>query len=211
MKQIIIADDHAVVRTGLNLIFQLDGNLDVADEVQNGQELLDCLSNRKYDTAIIDLNMPGKDSLDLVAEVRKRFPHLPIVIYSMNTDEQLALRLFKMGVKAYINKEESQNEILNAVKQVVGGNRYLTQAQKNLFAERMIKGENGSLPQEKLTDREYQILRLVAAGCSKTEIAEKLSISKNTISNHRNNILKKLNVANNAELTRFAIQHQLVN
>ncbi len=210
MYNIIVADDHAVVRTGLQLIFQDFKELQSLDEVSNGDALLQRLQEQEYDCAIVDLNMPGKDSLDLVREIIGLKPAIAIVIYSMNTDEQLSFRLFKMGVRAYINKEEDPQELLEAVKIVLKGEKYLTAQQRTTFANQLLLGDTADNLNEKLTDREYQIACLLAEGKSKTEIAEKLQISKNTISNHRNNVLKKLNLANNAELTRFAIQHNLI-
>lgn len=211
MYKVIVADDHAVVRTGLQLIFKMGSNLEVYREVENGIKLLEVLQEEAFDAAVIDLNMPGKDSLDLIQEVRKNYPQLPIVIYTMNADEQLSLRLFKIGVMGYIHKEAQPTDLVQAVEMAIKGRKYLTPEQKEWFATQMLKGETEALPHERLTDREYQILCLLAAGSSNADIAIKLCISKNTISNHRNNILKKLNLVNNAELTRYAIKQQLIN
>jgi DNA-binding NarL/FixJ family response regulator len=210
MVKIIIADDHAVVRTGLQLILQGNRTFILANEAKNGAELLEKLQADSYDIAIIDMNMPGKDSLDLVLEVQQKHPNLKLMIFTMNTDEQLAKRLLKKGVLAYINKEENSEELLNALKSVSEGKVYLTPSQKNIFASQFITDKIIEKPHEKLTDREYQIMCLLASGISKTEIAEKLSISKNTLSNHRNNILKKLALTNAAELTKYALKHQLI-
>ncbi len=211
MYKVVVADDHAVVRTGLQLIFKMGSNLEVYREVENGIKLLEVLQEEAFDAAVIDLNMPGKDSLDLIQEVRKNYPQLPIVIYTMNADEQLSLRLFKIGVMGYIHKEAQPTDLVQAVEMAIKGRKYLTPEQKEWFATQMLKGETEALPHERLTDREYQILCLLAAGSSNADIAIKLCISKNTISNHRNNILKKLNLVNNAELTRYAIKQQLIN
>ncbi len=210
MKSVIVADDHAVVRTGLQIIFQGDDEFCVHAEASNGTELLDKLNVEKFDVAIVDVNMPGLSSIDLVAELKRLYSEMQIVVFSMNTSEDLAMRMFKNGALAYINKEENPEELLKAVRLAAQKQRYLTKSQECFFANQLIAGNDGAINIETLTDREYQILCLMASGKSKTEISDKLSISKNTLSNHRANILKKLNLINNVELTKFAIQHNLV-
>jgi two-component system invasion response regulator UvrY len=210
MVRLIVADDHAVVRTGLQLIFQDIPNFEIIAEVSNGDELLQLLNTEKTDLVIVDMNMPGKDSLDLIANIQKDHASIKIVVFTMNTDEQLALRLFKLGVKAYINKEEPSDVIIEAVKKASFNEVFLTKQQQNTFASKLINGEEEILAHEKLTDKEYQVFCLLTEGKSKTEISEKLQISKNTISNHRNNILKKLNLNNTVELTRYAIENHII-
>jgi DNA-binding NarL/FixJ family response regulator len=209
MIKVVVTDDHAVVRTGLHLIFR-EEDIQIKGEASNGDELLEILKGETFDVAVIDINMPGKDSLDLVRELRKSYPELPLIVFTMSKDEQLALRFFKNGIHAYINKEEDPIEIVNAVKASKKSEIYLTNQQKNLFASRLISNDPDSSMHKRLTDREYQILSHLASGKSKNEIAQKLNISKHTISNHRNNILKKLNLSNIAELTRYALQHQII-
>ncbi|MCT4586481.1 MAG: response regulator transcription factor [Carboxylicivirga sp.] len=210
MISVIVADDHAVVRTGLQLVFQNCSVISISAEASSGNELLDTLKRETFDVAIVDVNMPGLSSLNLINEIRKHYPDLPIVIFTMNTDMQLATRMFKNGVKAYINKEENPEELIEAVKCVYLQERYLTNQQEYFYANQFIVGSDQSLNHECLTDREYQVMCLLASGQSKTEIADKLAISKNTISNHRNNILKRLSLSNNVELTKYALSHHMV-
>ncbi len=210
MISVIVADDHAVVRTGLQLIFMGTNDVCVKEEASDSIELLQKLQINTYDVAILDVNMPGMDSIELLLHVKQLYPNLPVVIFSMNKDEQLASRMFKNGVMAYINKEEDPAEIINAVKTAANNKKYLTQSQKFFFANQFISGESEKSEQESLTDREYQVLGLLASGISKSEISTKLSITKNTLSNHRNNILKKLNLSNNAELTKYALLNKII-
>jgi len=210
MIEVIIADDHAVVRTGLKLFFQGHQKIQISAEAQNGNTLLEMLSSKNFSVAVIDLNMPGKDSLDLINCISAMFPKLPIVILTMNTDKQLTLRLLKLGVYAFINKEESPEIIEQAILSAANYEKFLTYDQKSLFANQLISGEAIDAPHLILTDREYQIMCLMATGKSNSEISVKLTISKNTLSNHRNNILKKLRLCNNAELTKYAIDKHLI-
>ncbi len=210
MISVIVADDHAVVRTGLQLIFMSTTDISVKEEARDGIELLQKLTNGKFDVVILDVNMPGLSSIELLQQIKSLCPDLPIVIFSMNKDEQLASRMLKNGVMAYINKEEDPSELVAAVKSAVNNKKYLTQSQKYFFATQFITEESERNNLESLTDREYQVLSLLASGLSKSDIAIKLSISKNTLSNHRNNILKKLNLANNAELTKYALLNKVI-
>ncbi len=210
MISVIVADDHAVVRTGLQLIFMSTTDISVKDEAKDGIELLQKLNRDKFDVAIIDVNMPGLSSIELLQQIKKLCPEMPIVIFSMNKDEQLASRMLKNGVMAYINKEEDPSELIEAVKSASNQKKYLTQSQKYFFATQFITEDSEKSNLESLTDREYQVLSLLASGISKSDIAQKLSISKNTLSNHRNNILKKLNLANNAELTKYALVNNII-
>ena len=210
MISALIADDHAVVRTGLQLIFNDSADIHVKAEADNGNDVLTLVKEDVFDVAVVDVNMPGLSSLELMAGIKAVRPKLPIVIFTMNSDEQLAARMFKNGALAYINKEENPEELVRAIKHVVDNKRYLTKRQEYFFANQFIMGEEGKGDLESLTDREYQIMCLLAEGVSNTNVAQKLDISKNTISNHRNNILRKLNLANNVELTKFALHHQLI-
>jgi len=210
-KRIIIADDHAVVRTGLQLILDETSDLSIASEAVNGQELLDKLGADNYDLVILDISMPGKDTLDVLKEIKTKWPALPVVIFTMNPDDIHAIRMIRNGASAYINKETNPEKIIEVLRTVVNGKKFFSPHQVELLAE-MISSPEKSNPSihDLLTDREFQIFFMLASGLKKSEIAEKLVISKNTISNHRNNILKKLNLSMNSELTRYAIQHGII-
>jgi DNA-binding NarL/FixJ family response regulator len=209
--QIIIADDHAVVRTGLQLILDGTSDLSIVDEAKNGQELLDKLQLKEYDLVILDISMPGKDALDVLLEIKSQWQHLPVVIFSTNPDEVYAIRMIKNGASAYINKETKPKQIIEILRTVLQGHKYFSHLQSELMAEIVADPDKATLaPHKTLTDREFQVFSMLATGIRKSEIAEKLSISKNTLGNHRNNIMKKMNFSTNSELIRYAIQNGII-
>jgi len=210
-KRIIIADDHAVVRTGLQLILDETDDLAITDEARNGEELLDKLRLNGYDLVILDISMPGKDGLDVLKEIKDTWPLLPVVIFSMNPDEIFAVRMISNGASAYVNKETKPRQIIEVLRTVANGHKYIFPRQAEILADRVFETDKkGSLIHDLLTDREFQVFCMLASGLRKSEIALKLSISKNTISNHRNNILKKMNMSVNSELTRYAMQTGII-
>jgi two-component system invasion response regulator UvrY len=212
VKRIIIADDHAVVRTGLQLILEETTDMSICGEASNGFELIEKMKTNSYDLVILDISMPGKDTMDLMKEILSTWVRLPIVIFSMNPDEIYAVRMIRNGASAYINKETNPEQIIEILRIVLSGKKYFTQQQSAMLAELVIEPEKNtnSLLHETLSDREFQIFSMLASGMKKLEIAEKLSISKHTIGNHRSNIMHKMNLATNTELTRYAIQHGII-
>jgi DNA-binding NarL/FixJ family response regulator len=212
IKRIIIADDHAVVRTGLQLILEETTDMSICGEAANGFELIETLKCELYDLVILDISMPGKDTMDLMKEILSTWVRLPIVIFSMNPDEIYAVRMIRNGASAYINKETNPKQIIDILRIVLSGKKYFTQQQSAMLAELVIEPEKNTnlLVHETLSDREFQIFSLLASGMRKSEIAEKLSISKHTIGNHRSNIMHKMNLDTNSELTRYAIQHGII-
>jgi len=212
LKRIIIADDHAVVRTGLQMILDETTDLSICGEASNGYELIEKLKTDHYDLVILDISMPGKDTIDLLKEIQATWVRLPVVILSMNPDEIYAVRMIRNGASAYINKETDPQQIITVLRAVLSGKKYFTQQQSEMLAELVIEPEKNTnvLVHEALSDREFQIFSMLASGMKKSEIAEKLSISKNTIGNHRSNIMHKMNLATNSELTRYAIQHGII-
>lgn len=210
-KQIIIADDHAVVRTGLQLMLDETLDLCISEEAQNGQELLDKLSRHEYDLVILDISMPGKDALDVLKEIKTKWSELPVVIFTMNPDDTHAKRMIRNGASAYINKETKTAQVIEVLRIVANGKKYFFPHQAEMLAE-MVSSPRKSNPEihELLTDREFQIFFMLASGLKNAEISGKLAISKNTISNHRNNILRKMNMSQNSDLTRYAIQQGII-
>jgi DNA-binding NarL/FixJ family response regulator len=207
--RIIIADDHAVVRTGLQLILDETDDLSIVDEARNGQELLEKLEDHSYDLVILDIAMPGKDALDVLKEINLRLSSLPVVIFSMNSNEAYALRMLSNGASAFINKETKPAQIIEILRIVLSGKKYISPQQAQVLAEYVSNPHQKDLSSaihETLTDREFQIFCMLANGIRKAEIASKLEISINTLSNHRNNILKKMKISSNSEITRYAIQ-----
>ena len=212
LRRIIIADDHAVVRTGLQLIIGETADMSICGTAANGQELLEKLRKDQFDLVILDISMPGKDTIDVLKEIQATWGSLPVVIFSMNPDEIYAVRMIRNGASAYINKETDPHKIIDILRIVLSGKKYFTQEQSAMLAEIVIEPEknaNSSL-HEMLSDSEFQIFSMLASGMKKSEIARKLSISKNTIGNHRSNIMHKMNLATNSELTRYAIQQGII-
>lgn len=212
VKRIIIADDHAVVRTGLQLILDETTDMSICDEASNGAELLEKLRRNRYDLVILDISMPGRDVTDVLKEIHSNWERTPVIIFSMNPDEIYAVRMIRNGASAYINKETDPKQIIEILRTVLTGKKYFTQQQSTMLAELVIDPEKNvtTLPHETLTDREFQIFFMLASGMKKSEIAIKLSISKHTIGNHRTNIMHKMNLITNSELTRYAIQHGII-
>ncbi|NWJ52157.1 MAG: response regulator transcription factor [Bacteroidetes bacterium] len=209
--RIIIADDHAVVRTGLQLILDETPDLSIVDEARNGQELLEKLCINNYDLVLLDISMPGKDAIDVLKEIKVAYKELPVVIFSMNPDDIYAVRMIANGASAYINKETKPNKIIEVLRTVIAGRKYFFPNQAEMMADIIINPEkNNSVLHNSLTDREFQIFTMLAAGVRKSEIAEKFAITKSTVSNHRNNILKKMNMSTNSELTRYAVQNGII-
>lgn len=207
--QIIIADDHAVVRTGLQLILDETSDLEIVAEAKDGDELLNKLRAVSYDLVILDMSMPGKDALDVLKEIKNQWKNIPVIVFTMNPDDTHALRMFQNGASAYVNKQTHSEQLIEILRTVAAGNKFYFPHQIELLT-----GASGAQPQHlphtQLTDRESQIFVMLANGIRMSEIAEKLDISKSTISNHRNNIMKKMNMSLNSELTRYAIQHNLI-
>jgi len=211
MKQIIIADDHAVVRTGLQLIFDTTPDIELAKECSNGNELLNELNEHNYDAVLLDISMPGKDAFSVLECIKASRPSLPVVIFTMNNEVSYATRMFKKGADAFINKEADPLVLIEAIRMVVQGKKYYTDKQREKIVDRF----SHSAPtraelHEHLSDREFQIMCMLATGMKKGEIADNLFISKNTVNNHRNNIMKKMQFSSTSELTRYALEHNFI-
>ncbi|MFC2131032.1 response regulator [Bacteroidota bacterium] len=205
----IIADDHAIVRKGLKLILEEEFGEIELDEAGSGDELIDIVRDKEYDMVILDISMPGKDVIDTLKIIKTIRPNLPVLIFSMNPEKAFAVRMLKSGANGYINKDCSQDELLEAIRKVVAGRGYISSTLSELLAAELREGFNKP-SFDKLSDREFQVMCMIALGLTLDEIAKKLYLSKNTVSNHRNSVMKKLNLRNNSEITIYAIKHELV-
>lgn len=209
MIKIIIADDHSVVRRGLAQIFEETPDIKVAGEASNGAELLEKIKTTNYDVVILDISMPGKDGLDTLKELKSIKPSLPTLIFTFHQEEQYALRLLKAGAAGFLNKESDPEELIEAIRKVSKGRKYISPNLAELLASNL--GVEGAAPiHETLGDREFQVMCMIARGMTTAEIAEDLSLSINTVSTHRNRILKKMNLKNNSEITHYAMKNNLV-
>jgi DNA-binding NarL/FixJ family response regulator len=209
MLKIIIADDHPIVRAGLKQIMAETADLMVAAEANNGRELLNQVRREPYDVILLDISMPGIDGLDVLKQLKVELPNIPVIILTVHPEAQYALRVLKAGAAGYLTKESVPSELIQAIRKVHRGGKYITPslAEKIAFA---LGGETDKLPHETLSDREFQVLTLIASGKTVTEIAEELALSVKTISTYRTRILEKMQMKTNAELTHYAIQNRLV-
>jgi DNA-binding NarL/FixJ family response regulator len=211
MLQIIIADDHAVVRTGLQFIFDTTSDMVLAAECRNGAELLEQLKNQSYDVVILDITMPETDAFEVLEQIKSLYPKLPVIVFTMNSDRSFALRMFKKGADAFINKESAPDLLLQAIRSVAQGKKFHTREQIELVMNHISDPKSTqNARHDSLSDREFQILCMLASGMKKLEIASNLSISKNTVNNHRNNIMKKMEFETTADLARYAVTNRLI-
>src|SRR5271169_2258206 len=209
MIRILIADDHAIFREGLRQVLEDDPDMVVADEASGGQEVLDKVSKNDYDLLVLDIAMPGLNGLDTLKLLKSHKPKLRVLVLSMYPEEQYAVRAIKAGAAGYITKKSASEELMEAIKKVSKGGRYISTS----IAERLLfnfEPEPDGPVHDKLSDREYQIFCMIAMGKTVGEIAGELSLSVKTVSTHRVHILEKMEMKNNAELTNYAIKHDLV-
>ena len=209
MIRVLDADDHTIVREGLKQILSDTPDIEVADEAANAKEVITKVSDTDYDLVLLDISFPGRSGVDILKQLKCSKPKLPVLILSMYPEEQYAIRSLKAGASGYLTKESASDELIAAIRQVTKGKKYITAS----LAERLVfelEKEYEDKPHEVLSDREYQVMCLIASGKTVKEIAEALSLSVKTISTHRSRILRKMAMENNAQLTHYAIKHGLV-
>ena len=209
MIRILVADDHAVVRNGLKQIVGDTPDMVVVAEATNGQETLNKALENDYDVVLLDITMPDRSGLDILKEIKSQKPELPVLILSMHPEEQYAVRALKAGAAGYLTKESAPEELIRAMRKVSCGGKYITSSLAEKLASFLETGAEKSLHQA-LSDREYQVLCMIASGKRVKQIAEELLLSAKTVSTYRSRVLRKMNMNNNIELTHYAIQNQLV-
>lgn len=209
MIKILIADDHAIVREGLKQILLESPDLVVIAEASTGQEVLDKAVKNDLDLVVLDISMPGRGGMDILKEIKSLKPKLPVLILSMYPEEQYAVRVLKSGASGYLTKESAPVELVKAIRQISQGKKYISPS----LAEKLavdLEVSSDKLPHETLSDREYQVMCMIASGKTLKEIADGLSLSIKTISTYRSRILEKMNMKTNAELTHYAVKNSLV-
>ena len=209
MINILIADDHAIVREGLKQILADEADMVVSGEAADGQEALRTARTEAWDVLVLDITMPGRTGFDILQALKQEHPDLPVLVLSMHAEEQFAVRALKAGAAGYLTKESAPDELVKAIRQVVAGRKYVS---ANL-AELLALSLDSATDQPRhatLSDREFQVMRLLAGGKTATQIAEGLALSVKTISTYRTRILEKLDLKNTAEIIHYAIQHRLI-
>ncbi|HYR91393.1 MAG TPA: response regulator transcription factor [Terriglobia bacterium] len=209
MIRIVVVDDHAVVREGLKRIISENPGMAVTGEAGDGHEALKVVRGGACDVVLLDISMPNKNGLDVLKELRTEAPRLPILVLSMHSEDQYAVRVLRAGAAGYLTKESAPAKLVQAIRKVVRGGKYVSAS----LAEKLVSDlgtDTDRPPHEVLSDREYQVLCLIASGKTVSDIGAELALSVKTISTYRVRILEKLRMKNNAELTRYAIKENLV-
>ena len=208
--KILLADDHSIVRAGLRRIVEESGDMEVIAEAADGREAIQKVHKKVPDVAVIDISMPGLDGLEVVSQLRTYHPKLPILILTMHEEGQYVVRAIEAGAMGYITKQSAPEQLVKAIRKVHAGGRYLTDDAAEALALSVARRMHGRSPLDSLSMRELQVLRRLALGHTNREIAKAYSISIKTVDTYRFRLLKKLNLRNNAELSRFAIQNRLI-
>jgi two-component system, NarL family, invasion response regulator UvrY len=209
MLKVIIADDHTVVRHGLKEILTREfGKIKIA-EARDAREATALLSKDKWDLVLLDINMPGRSGLEVLSDARQLCPTTAVLVLTAYPEREFAIRAFKLGAAGYLNKQSAFDELIAAVKRVLTGGKYVTTSMAEILAN-SLHTEQDQVPHEALSNRELQVLRMIAAGKTLKEIAAELSLSEKTIGTYRMRITEKMQLTSNVELTRYALQHQLV-
>ncbi|TVT48341.1 MAG: response regulator transcription factor [Denitromonas halophila] len=207
--RVMIADDHAIVRQGLRQILSDIEDMEVAGEACNGVEALQLSRDGQWDVVLMDVSMPDRNGIDALKLIRKEQPKLPVLILSMYPEEQYAIRALKAGAAGYLTKQSAPEQLVTAIRQVASGKKYVSASLAMELAEAI--GEDTDRPlHEKLSDREYQTLCMIASGKTLTQIADELNLSVKTISVYRARLLEKMRLRNNAELTHYGLKFGLV-
>jgi DNA-binding NarL/FixJ family response regulator len=208
--KVLLADDHSIVRAGLRRIVEESDDMEVIAEAADGREAIRLVRKTAPDVAVIDISMPGLDGLEVVSRLRGHCPDLPILILTMHEEGQYVVRAIQAGAMGYMTKQSAPEQLLKAIRKIHAGSRYLTDDAAETLALRIAKGTGEQSPLDSLSMRELQVLRRLAMGHTNREIASAYSISIKTVDTYRSRLLKKLNLRNNAELSRFAIQNRLI-
>jgi DNA-binding NarL/FixJ family response regulator len=208
--KILIADDHNVVRTGI--MRSLSDSFPGArfGEATNAAEILRLMNEDRWDLVILDINMPGRDGLDVLKELKEFHHDTPVIILSMYPEDQFGMRSIKAGASTYLTKETSSKELAEAIRKILSGGTYLTESMARIITDGLRNNNNNKAVHELLSDREYKVFLLIASGKSVSDIAMELSLSVKTISTYRSNILKKMALKNNSEITHYAFKFNLV-
>ena len=207
--KVLVADDHPLLRSGLKHVLEQEPDFDSPGEAENSEQVLTRLEERSWDAVVLDIGMPGRNGLETLSEIRKRRPGLPVLILSMHSEEQFAIRAIKAGASGYLTKNNAAAELVPAIRRILAGKKYVSPALAEVLAHVIESGEERP-PHEILSDREYHVVCGIASGKSVSQIAAETSLSVKTISTYRARALEKMKMRTNADLTRYAIRNGLV-
>ncbi len=207
--KIIVADDHQLIREGIKRILAGHPDVKAVAEAENAQQVLDLVRSGQWDAVVLDIKLPGKSGLDVLKELKEEHPKLPVLILSMYPEEQFAVRVIRAGASGYLSKASAGDELLNALNKVLRGEKYISKEVADILADAIDK--RGDQPAHTvLSDREFEVFRMIGSGKQVGEIASELSLSVKTVSTYRSHILEKMRFKNNAEIMQYAITHKLV-
>jgi len=209
MIRVLIADDHAILRSGLKEILMREFDGAICGEAENAREVLDQVERDTWDLVLLDVSMPGPSGIDVLRDLQRLHPKLPVLVLSMHPENQYGRRVLKAGAAGYLHKDVAAGELIKAIRKVLGGGRYVSPT----LAEKLASGladDSGRPPHELLSDREFEVLRLIAAGRTVSEIAETLHLSVTTVSTYRARILEKMELSTTAELMHYGLRNRLV-
>jgi two-component system invasion response regulator UvrY len=208
MIRVLLADDHTIVRTGLKEILADTGDVNVTGEASSGSEVLAKVRGQDYDVLVLDMSMPGRSGIELIKQLKGEKPKIRILVLSMHSEAQYAVRALKAGASGYLTKDSAADQLVAAIRRIAAGGAFVSPE----TAERLaldFDRPSDALPHTLLSDREFQVFQSIVAGKTVTEIAQQLALSVKTVSTHKTRIMEKMNLANQAELVRYAIRHNL--
>jgi two-component system, NarL family, invasion response regulator UvrY len=209
MIKVLIADDHPVVRQGLKAMLRGTIDIETVGEASNGLEVMEGIRNNFVDVILLDLSMPFMDGLEAISRIKSEKPELAILVLSINPEEVFGMRALRLGASGYLSKESAPEQLITAIRRVANGKIFVSQTLGEMLALNASKG-SPRLPHETLSDREYQIMLMIAKGRSLKQIANELSLSVKTVSTHRTHVLRKTRLENNAQIVTYAIQNKLL-
>ncbi|HEX8011304.1 MAG TPA: response regulator transcription factor [Casimicrobiaceae bacterium] len=209
MIRVVIADDHTLVREGLKQLLSAAGGIEVVGEASEGHEVLKAAREKEFDVLLLDLSMPGKSGMELIKQIKAEKPRLRILVLSMHQEHQYAVRAIKAGASGYLTKDSASTQLVSAIGKVAGGGAFISAEVAEQLALNAMPHAEGP-PHTTLSDREYQVFRMLVSGRAVSEIADELNLSVKTVSTHKARLMEKMGIDNQAELVRYAIRHRLV-
>jgi len=209
MIRVLVADDHPLLRNGIRQVLGQESDVTVMGEAENAEQVLERIDEQGWDVVVLDIAMPGRSGFDALREIRRRRPHLPVLVLSMHSEEQFAIRAIKAGASGFVSKSDAPAEIVRAIRKVVTGKKYVSASLAETLAN-AIESETHRPAHETLSDREFQVMCRIASGKTVSQIAAEISLSVKTVSTYRARVLEKMNMRTNAELTRYALRTGLV-